>query len=223
MIFTGWILSLWHGKVYDFDHMTSLKTHKLPTVLQELLPAELQPLCTCLSCTKGAQLFPQGKKPDRMFYVVSGEAILQRLGLQGEKIVLQRVRQSFVAEASLQSSNYHCDAVVTVAGDLVSVPIEAIRQALLTDAAFAMRWMGMLNQELKRLRAQCERLSLKGVRDRLLHLIESEGQCGRLLLGAGLKSMALELGVTHEALYRTVAKMEKQGKLRREVGQIILI
>jgi hypothetical protein len=39
-------------------------------------------------------------------------------------------------------------------------------------------------------------------------------------LGAGLKLMASELGVTHEALYRTVAGLEKQGVLRREDGQI---
>ena len=197
--------------------------HKLPSALQELLPAELQPLCKGLSGTKGEQLFPQGKKPVRMYYVASGEVVLQRRGAQGEIIVLQRARQCFVAEASLHSASYHCDAVVTVSGELVSVPIDAIRQGLLADPAFAMRWVGMLNRELKRLRAQCERLSLKGVRDRLLHLIESEGQCGRLPLGAGLKSMALELSVTHEALYRTIAEMEKQGTLRREFGQIILL
>jgi len=208
---------------YDFDHMNTLNVNKLPVELQKLLPAQLQPLCIWLHGAKGEQLFPQGKKPDRMFYVVSGEVVLQRLGIQGEQVVLQRARQSFIAEASLQSTNYHCDAVVTISGELVSVPIDAIRQALLADPAFAMRWMGMLNQELKRLRAQCERLSLKGVRDRLLHLIESEGQCGRLPLGSGLKSMALELGVTHEALYRSVAAMEKQGVLRREEGQIFII
>jgi len=205
---------------YDLDHMNSLKMHKLPVELQKLLPAQLQPLCIWLHGAKGEQLFPQGKKPDRMFYVVSGEVVLQRLDSQGEQVVLQRARQSFIAEASLQSTNYHCDAVVTVSGELVSVPIDAIRQALLADSAFALRWMAMLNRELKRLRAQCERLSIKGVRNRLLHLIESEGQGGRLALGAGLKSVALELGVTHEALYRTVAEMEKQGVLRREDGQI---
>lgn len=158
-----------------------------------------------------------------MIYVASGEVVLQRLGIQGENVVLQRARQGFVAEASLQSTSYHCDAVVTVSGDLVVIPIEPLRQSLLAEPAFAMRWMGMLNQELKRLRAQCERLSLKGVRDRLLHLIETEGQRGRLSLDAGLKSMASELGVTHEALYRTVAELEKQGSLRREDGQIRII
>jgi len=203
--------------------MTTSDMRELPLPLYELLPPALQPACTWLAGVRGDRLFTQGKKPDRMVYVASGEVVLQRLGIQGENVVLQRARQGFVAEASLQSSNYHCDGVVTVSGDLVAIPIEPLRQSLLADPAFAMRWMGMLNQELKRLRAQCERLSLKGVRDRLLHLIETEGQCGRLPLDAGLKSMASELGVTHEALYRTVAALEKQGSLRREGGQIRII
>ena len=217
------ILRFTLGGVYDFDHMKRFLTAKLPSALQELLPEKLWHECVWRSSVKGERLFPQGKKPEQMFYVASGEVVLQRLGTQGENLVLQRARLCFVAEASLHSSNYHCDAVVTVSGELVAIPIELVRSALLADPAFAMRWMGMLNKELKRLRAQCERLSLKSVRDRLLHLIESEGQVGRLPLGAGLKSIALELGVTHEALYRTVAEMEKQGSLRRENGQLLVI
>lgn len=157
-----------------------------------------------------------------MFFVASGEVVLRRLGSQGEVVVLQRARQGFVAEASLQSSRYHCDAVVTVSGDVVGIPIEAVKQSLVSDPAFAMRWIGMLNLELVRLRLQCERLSIKGVRARLLHLMETEGQRGSLPIGAGLKSMASELGVSHEALYRTVAELEKQGRLRREGGQLHL-
>lgn len=188
--------------------------------LQDLLPVTLRRLCTRSRCAKGDLLFRQGRKPEHMFYVACGEVVLRRPGSHGENVVLQRARQGFVAEASLQSSRYHCDAVVTVSGDVVSLPIEPIKQALLADPAFAMRWIGMLNHELVRLRLRCERLSIKGVRHRLLHLIDTEGQGGRLPLGAGLKLMASELGVTHEALYRTVAGLEKQGVLRREDGQI---
>jgi CRP-like cAMP-binding protein len=202
--------------------MNESSIRQLPHALQELLPEAIQSLCDWLPCTRGERLFPQGKKPEYMFYVATGEVVLQRLGTQGEALVLQRARQCFVAEASLQSARYHCETMVTVSGELVAIPVAPLRQALLLDPAFAMRWMAMLNRELKRLRAQCERLSLKGVRDRLLHLIESEGTGGRLPLGAGLKSIALELGVTHEALYRSVAALEKKGVLRREDGQIIL-
>jgi CRP-like cAMP-binding protein len=188
--------------------------------LQGLLPAALRPLCARSRYAKGDFLFRQGRKPERMFYVAGSEVVLQRPGAHGENVVLQRVRQGFVAEASLQSSKYHCDAVVTASGVVVSLPIDSISQALRADSAFAMRWIGMLNHELMRLRLRCERLSIKGVRHRLLHLIETEGQGARLPLGAGLKSMAAELGVTHEALYRTVAELEKRGLLRREAGQL---
>lgn len=78
--------------------------------------------------------------------------------------------------------------------------------------------LGMLNREVKRLRMQCERLSLHKVQDRLLHLLETEGKQGRYPLGSGLKSLAGELGVTHEALYRCVSELEKKNCLRRDSG-----
>ena len=80
----------------------------------------------------------------------------------------------------------------------------------------------MLNQEVKRLRLQCERLSLKSIKDRVLHLIHTEGKNGKYLVNTGLKSLAGELGVTHEALYRTLASLEKSAELRRENGLLVL-
>ncbi|HUX26892.1 MAG TPA: Crp/Fnr family transcriptional regulator [Burkholderiales bacterium] len=195
---------------------------RLPETLRKLLPVEVQTLCAFSPCTRGDVLFRQGKKPARMLYLTRGEVVLQRVGRQGESVVLQRARRGFIGEASLESARYHCDAVVTASGEVVAMPIVSIRQALAADSAFARRWVSMLNQEVKRLRAQCERLSLRGVKERLLHLIETEGDAGRLPLGSGLKSMAAELGVSHEALYRAVAALEKQGMLLRQENHLIL-
>jgi CRP-like cAMP-binding protein len=156
-----------------------------------------------------------------MLFITCGEVVLQRLGRQGESVVLQRTRRGFVGEASLESARYHCDAVVTMSGEVVAIPIESIRQALASDSGFASRWIAMLNQEVKRLRGQCERLSMRGVKERLLHLIETEGREGRLPFDSGLKSIASELGVTHEALYRAVAELEKNGVLRRQENFLI--
>ena len=196
-------------------------TIKLPESLRTLLPDRLQALCKSSPCTRGDLLFRQGKKPTQMLFVAHGEVVLQRLGIQGESVVLHRTRGGFIGEASLQFLRYHCDALVTVSGDVVAIPVEPFRQMLASDSEFASRWIAMLNQEVRRLRAQCERLSMKGVKKRLLHLIETEGKDGRLPLGASLKSMASELGVTHEALYRTVADLEKTGVLRRQDNFLI--
>lgn len=201
--------------LYDYDHMKNLPAIQLPPPLRELLPSALQALCEPLTYSRGHVLFRQGKQPTRMLFVTRGEVVLQRLGRQGEQMVLHRTRRGFVGEASLESARYHCDAVVTASGEVIAIPIEAVKQALVADSAFARRWIAMLNREVKRLRAQCERLSLRGVKQRLLHLIETEGRDGRLPMDSGLKSIAAELGVTHEALYRAVAELEKGGGLRR--------
>jgi DNA-binding MarR family transcriptional regulator len=86
----------------------------------------------------------------------------------------------------------------------------------------ALRWIAMLNAELRRLRAQNERLGLKGVKQRLLHLLETEGAGGALQVASGLKTLAAQLCVTHEALYRTVARLEKRGILIRKPGVLAL-
>lgn len=196
---------------------------RLPSPLADLLPEELQRLCSFHSFAKGSSLFLLGKKPTQMLYVSHGEVVLQRIGTQGEIVILQRARQGFIAEASLQSTRYHCDAIATRAAEVVSIPLTELNQALHMEPAFASRWITMLNQEVKRLRAQCERLSKKGVRERLLHFIETVGNKGRLALDSDLKSLAAELGVTHEALYRTMADLERSNILNRRDGYLSIV
>jgi CRP-like cAMP-binding protein len=194
----------------------------MPEALRDVLPDTLLAHCSPTHRLKGERLFLMGDKPVAMYFVSQGEVVLERLGRQGEWLVLQRTRTGFVAEASLQSRRYHCDASVLVDADVIQVEMAPLREALVTDAGFAARWIAMLNLELRRLRLQCERLSLNRVQDRLLHMIETEGQGGRLPLGAGLKSLAGRLGVTHEALYRCVASLERSQDLKREGAGLVL-
>jgi CRP/FNR family transcriptional regulator, dissimilatory nitrate respiration regulator len=186
--------------------------------LTELLPTDLHAFCVTAVHQKGERLFATGSKPVNMFFIGSGEVILERLGAQGGSAVLQRTRHGFVGEASLQSARYHCDGKVIAVSEITQIPIKQVRTAMDSDPAFASRWIAMLNREVKRLRLQCERMSLNKVQDRLIHLLETEGVGGKYALGSGLKSLASELGVTHEALYRCVSTLEKDARLVREPG-----
>lgn len=194
----------------------------LPDELASLLPGHLQALAQPMPLTKGMPLFGQGEIPTSLYYVINAEVVLERVGVQGQTVVLQRVRRGFVAEASMQSGRYHCSGRTTLAGQAIRLPMSPLKEALQESPAFAVRWIGMLNQEVRRLRAQTERLSLKGVDHRLLHLIETEGTQGALDIGSGLKSLAAQLGVTHEALYRTVARLEQAGTIARYNGSLLL-
>lgn len=194
----------------------------LPAELLALLPFRLAGLCAGVRYPKGSRLFATGTRPVSMYYVGSGEVTLERPGIGGEPMILQRTRHGFVGEASLQSARYHCDAMAVADAEVTTIPIRELREAMESDAAFSIRWIGMLNREVKRLRLQCERLTLITVEARLLHLLETEGSQGSYPLGAGLKSIAREIGVTHEALYRCVAALEKRGLLVRSEQRLWL-
>jgi len=206
---------------YDLNHMEE-ELIQLSSPLKALLPPAVLGLCTQKHLKKSTLLFKTGKKPEWMFFVLSGEVTLERLSQHGDPVVLQRTRHGFVSEASLQSPKYHCDAVVVAEAEIIQIPIQTLADALSTDSAFAGRWINMLNQEVKRLRLQCERLSMKSVKDKVLHLINTEGQYGKYQVNTGLKSLAGELGITHEALYRTLAALEKSKTIRREDGLLVL-
>jgi CRP-like cAMP-binding protein len=195
----------------------------LPGDLGILLPRALHPLCELRHLPRGKRLFATGARPSWMHFVHAGEVVLHRLSEDGEAVVLQRVRQGLVAEASLLSARYHCDAVAATDTTLARVPRQAVLDALRDDTAFALRWIGMQGQEVRRLRQQCERLSLNTVEARLMHLLQTEGGATGIPLDAGLKTLAREIGVTHEALYRCVSALEKRGVLSRGEGRLRLL
>ena len=200
------------------DHMDIY----IPELLKELLPKGLLGQCHAHHFEKGDYLFHQGEKPEYMFFVVSGEAVLTRTSSHGEPTTLQRCKGGFLSEASLLTDAYHCDAIVTNSGQAITLPIKSLRDAL-TDSKFSMKWVQLLSKEIMRLRTQSERLGLKDIRSKLIHLIETEGKQGVLTLQSDFKSMASEIGVTHEALYRAIASLEKEGLLRKQSNSLELL
>lgn len=194
----------------------------LPKTLTQLLPTSLHGQCEAEEFPVGTALFLTGDQPYWMFFVSAGEVVLERHGVDGQQACLQRCQSGFVGEASLTSSRYHCDGRTTLGTQITKVPIKALRQALKTDPAFAERWIAMLSREVRQLRLQNERLSLPKVQDRLLHLIETEGTDGRYALTCSIKDLAKQLAVTHEALYRAIARLVELGRVERGDGVLIL-
>lgn len=177
------------------------------------LPAILRRQATGSTAAQGETIFRLGAQPTRMLWVVDGEVRLVRRSRNGVEIVLQRAYAGFVAEASLESSRYHCDAVAGTHSRLLGLPIAPFRQALRDDETFRNFWMTRLAREVRLLRAQCERLSLRSAADRIEHYIEAEGTNGRIELRRTKKAWAAELGLTHESLYRTLASLRDSGRI----------
>jgi CRP/FNR family transcriptional regulator, dissimilatory nitrate respiration regulator len=119
----------------------------------------------------------------------------------GSAIILQRAGAgSILAEASLLASRYHCDAMVAEAARVRSFLRQAIAGHFRLDPAFAQAWAAHLVSELQTARLRIEILSLKTVAARVdAWLTWHDGQ----LPAKGVwKSVAGEIGVSAEALYR---------------------
>lgn len=194
----------------------------IPQTLTNLLPSKVLDLCKESVLNKGEVLFLQGSKPEILFFIISGEAVLSRVSSNGESTILQRCKTGFLSEASLLSEKYHCDAYATQSGLAITIPIQSIRNAL-SETDFAIKWVQLLSREIMRLRTQSERLGLKDIKSKLLHLIETEGNKGTLTLQSDFKSLASEIGVTHEALYRSISALEKDGVLLKTPNSLQLV
>lgn len=170
---------------------------------------------------KGFNLFSRGDQPSAMFFVTSGEVHLVRRSLRGSTVVLQRTRSGFLAEASLDQSTYHCDAIAVAPTTVLAMPRKVVVGAL-GHEEFRTNWIRQLSRELRHVRAQAERMSLRSAEERIIHFVITEGDNGMLRLTHSKKVWASELGLTHEALYRALARMKRAGHIKDDDGVLSL-
>jgi CRP-like cAMP-binding protein len=202
------------------DDLWSMASVSSPLIAS--LPADARRALRRLQVAAGEHVFFRGERPDALHFVLAGEVHLVRRSRSGHEIILQRARHGFVAEASLDQSSYHCDGIARCPTDILRLPRAAFHSALV-DETFRTGWIEHLTRELRRVRAQAERLSLRSARERIVHYIETEGADGRVELTITRKDWASELGLTHEALYRALASMQRAGELRVAGSAVTLV
>lgn len=185
-----------------------------------LMPQRLKNSSNLVDIHRGNVLYRIGDQVSNALCVLDGEVKLVRTDQFGKETVLQRSNRGFFAEASLNQSHYHCDIVVIKNGMLLEFPTAVFWEAIDNNKPFRDAWLSHLAKELKRLRGQCERMNLRSATDRVLHYIESEGQEGVLMLNQNRKIWASELGLTHEALYRALARLQAQQAIVIEGNKI---
>jgi CRP/FNR family transcriptional regulator, dissimilatory nitrate respiration regulator len=190
------------------------------------LPEPLRRFARVQNFDRGEMLFRRGDPARSVFFLCSGEIRMVRSGREGEDILLHRARPGeYFAEAAVDSPTYLCDAVAFQASTLAVIPKGQLAALMESDRSFSRQWDSLLMRELRRARATIERLALSSVADRIRHFIFSEGQdspAPELVLSGSLKDLGRELGVSHEALYRTLAAMQRAGEIDRKGNRLTL-
>jgi CRP/FNR family transcriptional regulator, dissimilatory nitrate respiration regulator len=160
-----------------------------------------------------------------LFEVIKGRIKLVRIARSGRETILHTAAAGdIVAEASLFSPTYHCDAIAATDSVVRLYPKRSFFAAFREDPAAAQAFMGMLAREVMNLRTRLEQRNIHTARDRVRHYLTlNAGADGRTVVLSGtLKDLAGELGLSHEALYRTLADMAAHAEIERLEGKIRL-
>ncbi len=173
--------------------------------------------------TAGKALFHRGSKPVGLYEVLTGTVCLVRVDRSGREAVLQRASAGdILAEASLFSSAYHCDAIAKSAATVRLYPKAVLLAELRRNPKAAEAFAATLARQVMSLRTRLEQRNIRSARDRVRHFLAvNADRDGRTVsLSGTLKDVAAELGLTHEAFYRTLADMATDGEIERH-GQTI--
>jgi CRP-like cAMP-binding protein len=153
----------------------------------------------------GQYLFRLGDKVRVVHFIEEGSVHLVRHQADGSALILERAApRSILAEASLYSDAYNCDAIATVLTRTLALPKRGIRARLATSPGFSEAWTKYIAHEVQRARLHAEILSLKTVAERLDAWIAWHD--GHVPERGEWKPLAEQIGVSPEALYRELAK-----------------
>ncbi len=189
------------------------------------LPTAIRERSRVRALQAGDVLFRQGDRALAIFEIERGRLRLTRHTVDSRPVVLHTARAGeLFAEAALFASAYHCDAVAAVASRVRVYPKRDLLAAFRADSLLGERFMAVLARQIHRLRAQLEERNIRSARERVVHHIAlCAGTDGRTMpLEGRLLDLAAEIGLTPEALYRTLAELEKEGVIRRSRSGIAL-
>lgn len=160
-----------------------------------------------LSLGTGEFLFHRGAQVTDLFLVTAGAVQLVRHQADGRLLVQQRAGPGqIVAEASLFSARYHCDAIATSPTCIHAVDRTRLRRELERDRTLALAWLESLALDVQRARLRSEILTLRTVGQRLDAWLEVAGPPRR----GQWKSLAEQIGVSPEALYRELSQRRRR-------------
>ena len=173
----------------------------------------------------GETLFRRGAKTEGLFEVVAGRVRLTRVDRSGREVVLHVAGPGeTLAEASLFSAQYHCDAIASTNAIVRVYPKREVLNAIEENPKAAQAFSAMLAHQVMNLRARIEQRNIRSAGERVRHFLTlNAGDDGRTInLSGTLKDLAAELGLSHEALYRTLAALEHSGEIKRKGSKITL-
>jgi len=191
---------------------------------KDWLPTNVRAAAIDHKLKAGEALFRLGSKAVGLYEIIAGRVRLSRVDRSGREIVLHVAGpgETF-AEASLFSAQYHCDAIANTNAIVRIYSKREVLAAFEQNPKAAQAFTEMLAHQVMSLRTRVEQRNIRSARERVRHfLMLNVGPDRRtVVLHGTLKELAAEIGLTHEALYRTLATLERSGEIKRKGEKIM--
>lgn len=177
-------------------------------MLPELFQTASEKEITKHQLNKGEIAFHQEEKTCGLFFVSSGLVELRRTTVTGGLVTVHRASSGETfAEASLFTDAYHCDAVAVTDTKLLELERQYVLTHLQNDPNFAIAMTKHLAKQNQFYRRKIEILATKNASERVFSALSDN------LLQNDIISFASEIGLTHEAVYRSLRKLVDQGRV----------
>ena len=176
------------------------------------------------SLGRGELLFRQGDRVHAIYFIEQGRLRLDRHTFDGRSLVFgSSAAGEFFVEAALFAETFHCDGVATEPSRVRVYPKAAVLSALNTNPSSVLPLLKLLAHQVIEARQRLELMKVRSAKERVaLYLDLHAGADGAMTLKGELQDLAGELGHTREALYRTLADMERAGAIERSGAHIFL-
>ena len=175
---------------------------------------------------KGETLFNIEEEVVSFFSLETGKIRMSRNMTDGNRVTFYVVNAGqLFAEASLFSKNYHCEAVAEEPSIVAIYSKAKFLNAMRENQSGAFMFMEHLAKQVQKQRAHIELMHIKSAPDRLLAYIHNKMRARdvELHLETTWKTVADEINLTHEAVYRALSVLERTGAISRDGRQITLI
>jgi CRP-like cAMP-binding protein len=168
--------------------------------------------------------FRQGDKVRAIHFIEDGRLRLDRRTFDARSLVFETSSAGeFFVEAALFAEIFHCDAVPTEPSRVRIYPKAAVPEALNTDPSNALPFLRLMAHQVIESRQRLELMKIRSAKHRVISYLDLHaGADGPVTLKSELQDIASELGLTREALYRTLASLEHAGAIQRSRARIIL-
>ena len=190
----------------------------------EQLPAEIRSRATYQDVAAKQIIFQQGEMADSIYFLLDGQI---RLATFTEERIINHyfvsAGESF-AEIGLFADTYFCTAIADLPSSLAIVNKEAFRQAIAELPDLAYVYMNQLTARFQTVKTLLELRSIRSARERILqYLIRQVKPNNRtVVLQRSLKNLAIELGLSAEALSRNLSRLQTEGVISRKQRSITL-